>query len=257
MKPNAYNANFNKCVSSTLANQITPNPQIGLPYQVTSSKHNSISGHVKANSSKKKNKKQTYKISKGPSNYLAYPPHFVTDRVRKIKRRFECIVTATSTISIPALLNCHLLAVSAVLGYSVFRAVRIKRVQLWMPVAIQGVAAEVTLTPISDGPTASNSFVDLPMTYQDSTISVDYPAYIDFRPKPTELSGSWHISSAGNDNLIDIVAQTGCIMDLTLEVIDNLTTVPLGYTQVLAAATVGQQYCRAIGSFTPVGINTI
>jgi hypothetical protein len=205
---------------------------------------------------KSKSKKKYPKSQNDGHPYIGMPPPYEVALVRKIKRRYESVSSTTSTISLRDLWCMHLTAVSAVTCYTPWRACRILRVQVWCPVAVQGQASEISLTPVADG-SAQNSFADLPVTYTDSTISVDRPAYIDFRPHKWEVSGSWHLSNSTVDSLITILPQTGSVLDITMEVIDNLTTGVLGFTETVIGATIGNQYCRAIGAFVPVGINTI
>jgi hypothetical protein len=229
----------------------------GLPHKIKSSKQNVQSNFVNKKQLKSSNRNMAGMNQKVHQRvrYSSMPPEMEIDHVRKIKRRYENSTLGTSTIDINALLNAHIMNATTTTAYSLFRAVRIHKIELWAPVLTQGLATEVSLTPISDGPSATNSFADLPITYEDSTISIDRPAYICFKPFKTETSGSWHLSIAQNDNLVDIIAPTGCVMDLTLEVIDNLTTVPLGYTVSTTATTVGRQSARAIGTFVPNVIN--
>jgi len=143
-----------------------------------------------------------------------------------------------------------------VLGFSKFRAIRVKRVQLWAPTLNLGSATEIAITPNASD-SGQNSFVDLPITMQDSTISIDRPAYIDWHPSSESPSGSWHLSTSTALSLFTTDTDLGAVLDITFEYVENLQTDPLGYTVPLVGATVGKQYCRAIQNFVPVNINTI
>lgn len=251
---NAYRQTLIRAVNPTSDNNTPMTYASDLPRMVVSSKHNSQGSHV-PKSFQSKNKKKG-KQKKQMKLYVSMPPEFVIESVRHVKRRFETTSTALSTLSIFNLWNMDIMAVSTILGFPMWRACKITRVEIWCPVATQGVAAEISLTPISDGP-GQNLFVDLPKTYTDSTISVDRPAYIDFRPTKYDPCGSWHLSNNTDKTLIDFNLQTGSVVDIHLEVVDNLTTGPLGFSVVIAGATQGKQYCRGWGSLTAVAINTI
>jgi hypothetical protein len=228
---------------------------IGMPCKnsnltLASKKNNYNSKNKNKHSGKTKEKKSTLKF------YISMPPEFNNSPIRHLRRRYECPSTQTIVVSIDSLFSMYVFAATAVLGYTPMRAVKLKKCQLWCPLAVQGSASEVTLTP-SGVMNTENSFVDLPEIYQDSSISPDKPAYVCFKPKSTEISGSWHISNSVNVALMTLVVQQGTVMDLEIEYIENFQGAPLGYTSTLVGAIVGAIYCRPIGAFTPDGVLTI
>lgn len=217
-------------------------------------------------------KNKTRKAFKGKAKYInddrsersmypkivsMMPKELTATPVWQYVRRYLCASAVSSSLTINDLNNSAIMASTTVVGFSLNRATRIKRIRIWCPLTTQGTSVTVTLTP-SSVDSANNSFIDFPKTISDTTISIDRPAYIDYRPDLNHPSGSWHIANTVNINLMSIVAPIGSIIDLHLESILNFSNTQSGYAATLVGATAGQMYVRTIlGSAIPVGVNTI
>jgi len=213
---------------------------------------------IKTNKSvKKKNNKRNdgYLLSKDRRESRLMPLEFVPNHPVTYRRRYSTTGGVNTTLKISDLLNSKIMAVSAILGYTWNQVVKLKRVQIWAPVTTQGTAVFITLSPIATD-TGINSFNDIPIVITDESQAIDRVAYVDYKTKSDTPSGQYHFSTAIDLNLISIVAPAGSIMDLDIEAIENPTRAPLGYTTVLAGATIGQMYARTVASsFFPVGVS--
>jgi hypothetical protein len=185
------------------------------------------------------------------------PKEIVPAPMYTLKRRFIATSAVNGNLSIRDLLNTRIVAVTTILGYPIYRAVRLRKISIWTPLTTQGTSVSCTIIPagIDNG---NNSFTDMPEVMTDTTISIDRPAFVSYSPAPIHPAGGWHYSITTDLNLILVICPTGSTMDLTLDCIDNISANGFGYTPVLVAAVVGNQYCRpVIANFHAVGINEI
>ncbi len=129
-------------------------------------------------------------------------------------------------------------------------AVKLHRVQVWTPPATQGSSATCSLN------WKSTSFSPN-LEVSDSTMSVTTPAYISAVPPAGSQASFWAVSGSGQD-LFDLVAPSGSIIDVDLTVVLNDGVAGASYT--VAAATLGVLYFLPLdgGSdvYTPVSLST-
>lgn len=192
-----------------------------------------------------------------PRTVSLMPKEIKTTPIWQFKRRYYAQAAITGSFFIADALNSAIVAQTAVLGNSIHRAIRIKKVRIWTPITTQGTAVTVRLTPNSVD-AGNNSFTDIPEAIADTSISIDRPAFVSFKPKENHPSGSWHLSTTVNTNLFEIIANIGSVMDIDYESILNFSGPLLGFTQVLAAAVPGTLYVRnAMTNFVPLFVNNI
>ena len=104
--------------------------------------------------------------------------------------------------------------------------------------------------------TSINSYGDKDKVYSDTSMTFDWPAYVEYIPKKIHPSGSWHKTSSTSANMLTIGAPQGSIMDVVFQGIPNVSHPTNGYVASLTAATIGSVYCtKAVTSFTPVSVN--
>lgn len=171
-------------------------------------------------------------------------------------RRYQCSAGVTGQLAITDLINSLLFAATTTTLYSPFYAIQLKRISMWAPVTTIGTPVSLWLQPTAVETTV-NCFGDLPEQIQDTAMSVDNPAYINYVPLERHPSGSWHITSATSINLLSFSVPIGTVMDLHLEGMINLTKSTQGYTATVAGATVGNVYTRSISNFVVVSVNSI
>lgn len=142
-------------------------------------------------------------------------------------------------------LNQFMVAVTSVLGICYLRAVRIRQIRILSPVQTQGTSVTLRLQP--QGVDSSvNNFNGVPETYVDTSASIDVPAYIFLKPAIDTPLGSWHYSNTVNCDLLNLTCPQGSTMDIQFEYILNHENTASTYTVVIAAATAGTLFSRAI-----------
>lgn len=194
-----------------------------------------------------------------PKDYSGMPKELKPNPIIQYKVRYQA-VSAISALeyAIYNVVTSKIVSTTATVGISLLKAARIKRVQMWAAVATQGTPVVVSLLPSGEDP-GNNSFSDLPDKILDTSISIDKPAYIDYRPKVDHPSGSWHFSNTVTNGLFLISCPSGTIIDVDFEAILNMSE-PVATTVItLAGATAGTLYTA--NAFTnlavAVGVNPI
>ena len=191
-----------------------------------------------------------------PNALSLMPKELPTNPISQFTRRYSASAATLFQYSINDLLSSTVYAATTILGYSPYRAIRLRKLRIWAPVETQGTPVSIVLTPVAID-TAINSFSDLPKTITDTSISFDRPAYVEYRPTEDHPSGSWHSSTATSISLLDLALPKGAIMDVHIEGVMNLLYAPQGYTSSFVGATQGRIYCRTFSSMVPVGVTTI
>lgn len=186
----------------------------------------------------------------------AMPLMFVPNLKFSYKRRYVAIANAAGNLTIANALASLLVATTPILGNSLLRVVKVKRIRIWAPVVTQGTPVVIILIPVGDD-ASNNSYVDEQKTMTDSSQVIDRVAYVEYTPKKTHPSGSWHKSTAVSIPLVSIIAPIGSIMDVDYVGELNVSNTQFGFTQVLVGATPGDIYARAISTFQPQGVNNI
>lgn len=194
-----------------------------------------------------------------PRNYAVMPKELKPNPISQYKVRYT-VNSAVSALefAIYNAVTSRIVATTTTVGFSILKAVRIKRVQIWCAIVTQGTPVAVALTPSTDDP-GNNSFNDLPEKIADNSISIDKPAYIDYRPKVNHPSGSWHLSNTITNGLFLCAIPAGGIIDIDYEAILNADA-PVSTTVItLAGATAGTVYTGNIFTnlATAFGVNAI
>lgn len=190
-----------------------------------------------------------------PKTVSLMPKEIKSAPIWQYKRRYIAQANIAGSLMISDLLRSAIVSQTAVLGNSMLRAVRVKKIRIWVPVTTQGTPVSVRLTPtgIDSG---INSFSDIPETIYDTSISIDRPAFVSYKPAELHPSGSWHASTAVDLNLVAITCNQGAVMDVDYEAILNFTGPLLGFTQVMVGAVPGGMYCMAaISNFIAQAVN--
>lgn len=194
-----------------------------------------------------------------PKNYSGMPKELKPNPIIQYRQRYQVIsALSVQEYAIYNAVTSRIVATTATVGISLLKAIRIRRVQVWAAVTTQGTPAGVSILPTTDDP-GNNSFNDLPERILDVSISIDKPAYVDYRPKVTHPSGSWHYSNTITNGLFAISAPIGGIIDIDFEAILNANE-PVATTVItLAGATAGTIYAgnAFTNNATAIGVNAI
>jgi len=129
---------------------------------------------------------------------------------------------------------------------SIFQSLRVKEIEIWSPPASQGSATTCSVEFTGSGVNSSN------LEYSDTSVSVSQPAHIRCRPPRNSLASFWTNFQSSTTGLFTIIAPTGSIIDLTLDLIfrdDNVS----GEVVTVATATLGLVYYLAMDCVTDNG----
>jgi len=135
-----------------------------------------------------------------------------------------------------------------------FGSVRIRRVEVWAPPASQGAFSTCSLE--FNGQAAANT-----MEISDTSVNPSEPAHIVAVPPKNSLASFWQTPDAGTNNLFVLMAPTGSIIDVVLDLVlwDDEDS---NQTRSVATAAVGKVYYLALDNgnathiYTPVSLTT-
>lgn len=134
------------------------------------------------------------------------------------------------------------IATSSTVGTAIAQSARVRRVEIWSPVASQGSATTCSVL----FPSATQSPA---MEFSDSTMNVSYPAHVNVRPPKDALCSFW-VNDNNDIRLFTITAPAGSIVDVYVDVILRDASGASGTTAVLVGATVGDMYYCCLDSST-------
>jgi hypothetical protein len=184
------------------------------------------------------------------------PPQLKSNLVTTHKFRFLSSTNNVQTITAQELITmCGNVAATTTSAYSIWGAVKLKRVSVWAPPPSQGSA--ITTSCVWSAGTSGQNFVN--MEVSDTSNSVATPAVIHTSP-PKESQASFWQNVGNNADLFNLVAPTGSIIDVTVDMVlaDNELP-PIDSTVV--AATVGDIYFSGLngwgGTYAPVSLSTL
>ncbi len=172
-------------------------------------------------------------------------PEISPSPVYRQSRRFIASSAVNGNLTIANLLDQFMIQVSTALGVSYVKALRVAKLKLLAPVQTQGTSVQLKVQPIGID-SGNNSFSGVPETYQDTSASIDVPAYLELKPKIDTPLGSWHFSVNVDLALLYIVAPQGTTFDIVFEFILNNEAAASSYTNTLVTGTVGTLYSRNI-----------
>jgi len=177
------------------------------------------------------------------------PSQLKTNLEIKHQYRFTSTAATSTSITDTLLLSAAgVVASTAVLGKSIFQAVKINQIEIFTPPASQGASATCS---ILFPPSAAANYA-MPREITDTTVSVSEPAHVLTSPPPNSAASFWNGPSGAN--LFTLVAPTGSIIDVWLSLV--LADGPADYnlpTATLVGASVGATYFCSLDSSTKAG----
>jgi len=203
-----------------------------------------------------KRKGKGRKVSIQPErSILTRPPNFVAQSLRSIKIRTIATSSTGIIITVANLAQLvGLMALTTTTSALLSPLIRLRRISMWAPVATAGTPVTCSLTWIN----MSEDFETPPVTYSDTSISFDQPAYISRVPPRSGVSSKWHDSSL-TDNMVSLIYVSGTTVDFEIEWLlndnSNVHAVIAGPT--LVAATAGFIYHHPISTLVPVTVNQL
>lgn len=121
---------------------------------------------------------------------------------------------------------------------SMFTCFKIKDVKIWSPVSQQGANTTCSVEWIG---TAQAPSIEI----SDSSSSVSQPATVSCKPPRNSNAAFWQNPNIGSNNLFNITAPAGSIVDLGLDLI-MCDEVAASYPTTVAAGVLGHPYYLAL-----------
>jgi len=180
------------------------------------------------------------------------PPQLNSNIQYSHRFRFLSGTGNSTSITIQRLISmCGVIATTTTTGSAWVGSLRVREVEIWSPPSAQGQAVTCSLEWVAGLGSAGTQEVS------DTSMSVARPAHIRTRPPRNSLASFWN-NGGNNPQMFVLVAPTGSIVDVTVDLVmfDDEITAPTVVT--LTAATVGNVYYMPLdghgGSFVPVSL---
>jgi len=199
----------------------------------------------------RKKQKRSVKPLTLQSARLTHPPNYTSQSVRSFRIRG---ITTASISGYQALMTdlagfLGVVAKTTTSSNYLSSLTRLRRITFWAPVATAGTPVTVSLTWTNN----SEDFETPPLTRSDTSISFDYPAFLDMRPPKGSLNSKWH-SSGLTDAMFVFSCPSGTTIDFELDwVLCDGVDVASVSGPALVAATVGLIYHHPFSNLVPIG----
>jgi len=166
------------------------------------------------------------------------PPIPDMGTVRNVRMRFLATSAVQQAITYADLLDTIGVAVTAILGYDVYTAVRIRSVELWA-CSVLGTATTVSL--VYDGAVAG--FVGDNKVHTDTSMGIE-PAHLVARPQSRTGASLFQITSANTAFLL--TCPSGTVVDVSLTFRNPILGGAHAMTNPLVGATIGALFYRGL-----------
>jgi hypothetical protein len=201
--------------------------------------------------SRKRNPRQGQNMSQA---VISHPPPIQEYAVRhSTALRFVTNAAFQASITFQNLLDTMLIAVTAVLGYDQFIAVKVRAVEMWC----ENVAATPATCSLQFAGITAGAVGDQRL-HTDTSMGVQ-PAHVRAKPNPRSLAADFQLSSAAV--AFDLECPSGTVVDVHLTFVQSTLTQTQAAQNALVAAAVGAPYWRGLDGlsiattkFTPVTV---
>jgi hypothetical protein len=207
--------------------------------------------NTKQNTKTKKTKNQKNKLVKFPKTH---PPPFTSQSVRNF--RLRCVSTASNSGT--SLAYNQLAGLLGVIATGITTSVylssvfRFKRMVIWGPVQNAGTPVTVSITWFE----TNADFESPPKTMTDTSVSFDWPAYVNFKAPKGSLIDKWH-GSGQSDQALVFSAPEGSTVDFEFEWVLSDGNVASVVGPTLVGATAGLVLHKITASLDPVGVTAL
>ncbi len=173
-------------------------------------------------------------------------------RLHHVFRFINTGVTTSISVKYDDLLSLWVVATGATTGYTLFNAVRMRKVELWGPMT--STLIPVTATLDWAGTTTGASGTNLKLS--DTSMGSFASAHISSLAPKTAQASQWQPSGNGTAFTLSVPSNSIIDVHVSYGVIDDGTA---GSTVSLTGATTGANYFRPLdagGNYVPVGYPT-
>lgn len=144
---------------------------------------------------------------------ISHPPQIGAAEIRhNVALRFVAnAAVANTTVTFGNLLDCVLMAITAILPNDVFQLVKVRRVRMW---SVPVVGGATTLSVSFAGTTAPGAIGDADL-HTDTSMGIE-PAHVDARPKRLSQAAQFQAAPGGNTAFVLSGITSGTVIDLEL-----------------------------------------
>lgn len=184
------------------------------------------------------------KTSRGPRRQqgmqvISHPPPIQEYAVRHSTRlRFVTNAAFVGNITFQNLLDTMITAITAVLGYDQFFAVKVRGVEVWAD-AVAGNASSVL---VQFAGITGASFGDQRL-HTDTSMGIQ-PAHVKCRPAPKTLAANFQSSTAAEAFHLEV--PSGAVVDVELTFVQSALIQATAAQNALVGATIGAPYWRGL-----------
>lgn len=182
---------------------------------------------------------------------ISHPEPFQPSFVLKKRLRFKAVAAATTTLTFNDLFDLWCMAATTTSAYRLAQAFRVKKIEVWGPMASDLVP--VTVSCDWTGSTTSGSF-GKSNRVSDTSMGSTEPAHLSSRPPAGSQIAQW-ITGGSTTPFCILTYPLGSVVDLTYEIVCRDDGTAQSVASAVAGATVGANYVRALDSTS--GVNLI
>lgn len=183
---------------------------------------------------------------------FTYNLHRTVLNLRKWMVRCDVAANAASqTLTAAQLASVvGIIATSATTSVFMSESFRLRKVSMWSWTATIGTTVDISIKYSDSGNTSGQG--GPPCVMNDSSASIDRPAYVTLSPPKTSPMNLWHDSTATNTtSMLTYYSPQQSVMDLEFEfIIDDLGVTVAG--PAIAGATLGTIYHHIVATLSPV-----
>lgn len=179
------------------------------------------------------------------------PPAFVPEILFGKPLRFKTsAATSNQVITARDLIDLLCMASSSTAAYSLCAAVKVRRVEMWAPMASDLTPVTCSLEWASNNTLFGGNYV----THSDTSMGAWRPAHVVATPPARSISAMWHTGS-GTSDIFTFSCPINTVIDvhLTFSMRGTENTSP-SVSAAVSGASTGVVYCRKLDSTqsTPV-----
>lgn len=194
-------------------------------------------------------KQSNSKRSQGGAN--SHPPMFNPSTVLRKRIRFQAVAAGTTTITSIDLADLYCVAATAVSAYQLGNNFRLKKIEMWGPMASNLVPVTVSVDWIGNASGAGAAGKSNRVS--DTSMGSAEPAHLKTSPPPTSQLSQWQ-NGLTNFNLCKLTYPAGTVIDLTYDLVLKDDGTAAAVTGAVAGATVGANYIRSLDSSSAVNL---
>jgi len=179
---------------------------------------------------------------------IAHPPAFTSTFIVKKKVRFQASAAGSAdVVQIASIGDLWCVATTATSASQLAEFIRIKKIEMWGPMASDLVP--VTVTCDWTGAATAGLF-GKSNRVSDTSVGSTEPAHILSRPPQGSQIAEW-LNAANSNTAFQLTFPSGTVVDFTYELVvrDSGSTQAVGTAVV--GATVGANYLRALDNRSP------